>query len=122
MPRAPRQDARVTFQAKIRARREALGLTQAEAAARAGVSLMSWQRFEDPKASPGNSYAKTRRSVSAALGWSPDSIDRLLRGEEALEVLQVQAAYAGRALSPGELADLLREVLDRLDKIDRRLS
>jgi transcriptional regulator with XRE-family HTH domain len=63
----------------ITARRNELGITQAEAAAKAGISLATWRRFEQ---SPGLGYrADTIRGVERALKLARKELTNLL-GEE----------------------------------------
>lgn len=63
----------------ITARRNELGLTQAEAAAKAGISLATWRRFEQ---SPGLGYrADTIRGVERALKLARKELASIL-GEE----------------------------------------
>lgn len=64
--------------ALFRARRKALGLTQAQAAEAAGVATPTWVRFE----AGGRCTPATRRSVALALGWAIDAHARLLGGED----------------------------------------
>jgi transcriptional regulator with XRE-family HTH domain len=66
-------------QTAITARRNELGITQAEAAAKAGISLATWRRFEQ---SPGLGYrADTIRGVERALKLARKELVNLL-GEE----------------------------------------
>lgn len=63
----------------ITARRNELGITQAEAAAKAGISLATWRRFEQ---SPGLGYrGDTIRGVQRALKLTREELADLL-GEE----------------------------------------
>jgi transcriptional regulator with XRE-family HTH domain len=63
----------------ITARRNELGLTQAEAAAKAGISLATWRRFEQ---SPGLGYrAGTIRGVERALKLTHKELTNLLGGD-----------------------------------------
>jgi transcriptional regulator with XRE-family HTH domain len=60
----------------ITARRNELGITQAEAAAKAGISLATWRRFEQ---SPGLGYrADTIRGVERALKLARKELTNLL--------------------------------------------
>jgi transcriptional regulator with XRE-family HTH domain len=71
----------------ITARRSELGITQAEAAAKAGISLATWRRFEQ---APGLGYrGDTIRGVQRALKLTPEELTGLL-GEN-------QPTIAGRA-------------------------
>jgi transcriptional regulator with XRE-family HTH domain len=65
-------------EAVVAGRRAELGMTQAEAAAKAGVSLATWRRFEQ---SPGLGYrGDTIRGVLRALRVSHDELAGLLEG------------------------------------------
>jgi DNA-binding XRE family transcriptional regulator len=67
----------------IKTRRDdVLKITQQEAAVLAGVSLASWNKIETGRQDPATLSIRNKRGMCAALGWSPDSIDRILRGEE----------------------------------------
>lgn len=66
--------------AAVERRRLALGLTQRQAAERGSVAIQTWNLIEGGGRT---SYrALTIAGVCRALGWSDDSIDRILRGEE----------------------------------------
>ena len=67
--------------AAIIARRDELNITQAQAVERAdgGVSMPSWSLIENGR--QGSYKARTLGGVCRALGWSTDSIERLLAGE-----------------------------------------
>lgn len=70
--------------AAVRDRRASLRWTQQQAAERAGISLANWGVVE---AAGRTSYRpSTLRGICIALRWSTDSIDRILRGEEPIEV------------------------------------
>jgi transcriptional regulator with XRE-family HTH domain len=64
----------------IRERRQVLDISQSEAATAAGISLASWNKLENGRM-PGAISRPTKRGVAQALGWTSDSVDRLLRGE-----------------------------------------
>lgn len=61
------EPSRAEVAAKIRARREALGLSQTQAAAEAHLSLRTYQRAEDPKDIEGPSLDSMDR-IATALG------------------------------------------------------
>src|SRR5687768_2738282 len=65
----------------VRDRRMDLGRTQRECATAAGVSEMTWFNLEAGK----SVKARTSRKASEALGWTPDSIDRILAGKNPLD-------------------------------------
>lgn len=60
---------------RIRERREYLGLTQDEAAAKAGISPSTWQDYEYD--SRGKRFPSTKRKIATALDW-PVNFDELL--------------------------------------------
>lgn len=76
-----------TLGQQVRARLAELGWTQVELARQSGVSSFTVQRMcSDDE---GQTYRlDSRRRVASALGWTPDSIDRVLRGEPPVEVAQ----------------------------------
>ncbi len=118
--------------AGIRARRDQLGLTQAELAHISGLSVSNWTALESGRRTtcrPG-----TARAMSAALGWTPDSIERLARGEEPVEAPARAPAPPGAVTSAnvaidnlppglaasGDLAGTLRDHPDELLAVIRR--
>lgn len=64
----------------VRARRDELGASQAEVGASSKTSERTVRLIE--KAARSSYHASTLRSVSLALGWTPNSADRILHGEE----------------------------------------
>lgn len=62
----------------VRARRDELGVSQAEIGASSKTSERTVRLIE--KAARTSYHASTLRSVSLALGWTPDSADRILKG------------------------------------------
>jgi DNA-binding XRE family transcriptional regulator len=65
---------------QVAVRRDELNLKQHELAEMAGFSIATMGAIEGGRR-PTMSLT-TKRGLCAALGWSPDSIDRILRGEE----------------------------------------
>lgn len=64
----------------VRARRDELGLKQVELATKAGISEPTVRVIEGARR---RSYQKaTLRALSQALGWTPDSADRILEGQD----------------------------------------
>jgi transcriptional regulator with XRE-family HTH domain len=61
-------------------RREALGLTQAEASQLANISEASWNVLENGRAE--RFRRSTLRGAAVALKWPLDAIDRLIAGED----------------------------------------
>jgi len=76
----------------ITARRNELGITQAEAAAKAGISLATWRRFEQ---SPGLGYrADTIRGVERALKLARKELTNLLGEEQPAIAVQTEKEKA----------------------------
>jgi DNA-binding XRE family transcriptional regulator len=94
---------------QVRMRRKQLGLTQIEAATRAGISNATWSPLERGKIRP---VWRTAVAVSRVLGWPDDAF---------------AAVLAPRVDTPQELVDLAaaerREVVDGLvsDAVAERL-
>ena len=79
-PTAPRAPEWVRVARRVVERRRALDLTVEDAAGRGGVDVATWHRIEQA-AQPG--YRAHRLiGVCRALGWTPDSIHRILNGGE----------------------------------------
>lgn len=77
----------------ITARRNELGITQADAAARAGVSLATWRRFEQ---APGLGYrGDTIRGVQRALRLTREELTSLLGEDGPTVEEQAQKAWVG---------------------------
>lgn len=68
----------------VEARRRELKLTQEELATEAKVSLTTVRDVE--KGRRVSMRASGQKRLTAALGWTTDSIDRILRGEDPLPV------------------------------------
>ena len=80
----------------VRERRESLRLSQNDAAARAGLSAGIWNMLENGRRE--SIRARTAKQIAEALGWTPDSIERLARGEEPVEAAPERpAVYASTA-------------------------
>lgn len=75
--------------AAIKARRMALALRQEEATARSGgmVSRAVWSNLE--RAVQDTYRERTLIGVCRVLGWSDDSIDRILRGDDPMTVAPI---------------------------------
>lgn len=80
----------------IRTRREDLDLTQSDAARLADLGLATWSAVET---NARDGFVRpTLAAMSKALGWTPDSIERLARGEEPVEAAPERpAVYASTA-------------------------
>jgi len=106
----------------VRERRESLRLSQNDAAARAGLSAGIWNMLENGRRE--SIRARTAKQIAEALGWTPDSIERLARGEEPVEAMPERpAVYAstadGAPLSERELAIVKSAVTEALAQIKR---
>jgi hypothetical protein len=75
-----RAPAWVRVARRVVERRRALDLTVEDAAARSGVDVATWHRIEQA-AQPGY-RAHRLAGVCRALGWTPDSINRIVSGGE----------------------------------------
>lgn len=114
MPSRSQDEAAALF----RARRKSLGLTQAQAAVRAGVAVPTWIRFE----AGGRCTPATRRSIALALGWSIDAHARALAGDdpEALAADDPEPIAADDGLE--QVAALLHRMGLTADRIDIALT
>ena len=63
----------------VRARLDELGWTQVELVRQAGVSSFTVQRMVNEE--DATFRLEIKRKVSTALGWTPDSLDRIARGD-----------------------------------------
>lgn len=94
-------------------RRLDLGLTWEEVASRANLK---YETIRGVRKGESRGRPMTRRAMSVALGWTPDSVDRILRGEDPEEAASAPATPAAtedaerravidgvRALYPGDL-------------------
>lgn len=89
---------------QVRARRVELGLTQQEAAARADVGSSTWLLLERGRQQSFRSL--TLAAVARALRWTPDSIDRILRGEDPVPLAEPPGGLAAKADLPDKLSRL----------------
>lgn len=107
----------------IRARRIESGYSQPKAAEAAGISITTWNSIEKGRSS---GAPLARAAICRLLGWTQDSIDRLERGEDVVE-LAAPAHDGGGVFEPQDgsmserLAHLEREV-QRLERALRRLA
>lgn len=67
----------------VRARRKALALTQQQAADAGGLSVATWGNVESGRLP--EPPATTAHGIATALGWTRDSVSRILRGMEPIE-------------------------------------
>ncbi len=103
----------------IKERRDEIGITQLEGVARAGghVGASTWSHLERGDK---NSYERAKlRAVSRALGWSADSIERVIAGQlpvETTETGQEQELVARLY----RVEETLRELLRRFQLLEER--
>jgi transcriptional regulator with XRE-family HTH domain len=97
----------------IRLRREALGLTQAEAAVAAGISATTWRAVE---AGNNSSRGLTNSAIARVLGWHPSSISDMVAGRISLGDIPLAPA---EPVVKTEIAALSGK-LDKLSPKDRR--
>lgn len=96
----------------IRRRREALGLTQREAADIAGISPDRWRVFENAEEAQ-NPRAPTARGIAEALEWKPDALRRIADGADPADV-ELGEGEAGPSVK--------RSFATRLKDVERRLA
>lgn len=65
----------------VRARRQLLGLSQAEAATAGGLSEPQWRKIEKGLDALRMRHG-TKTGIATALRWPPDAIDRIVDGED----------------------------------------
>lgn len=95
----------------VRDRREELGLTQNEAANRSegGVSLATWRNIETGFRPPWRRAGLL--AVCRVLGWTPESIERILAGEGPEAVKLLTPSQEDRLLAlERQLAELRAEL------------
>lgn len=104
----------------VRARRDELGLKQVELAERAGLSEPTVRVIEGARRS---SYQRsTLRALATALGWTPDSADRVLRGDQPLILdpsIDDRIAALEARLGLSSAAPDGRSIEERLDDLER---
>lgn len=98
----------------FRARRKELGLTQAQAAERAGVAVPTWIRME----SGNRCTTATRAAMATSLGWAADAYNRLLAGEDpdSLDAASLDALSTSEGLE--QVASILHRMNLTADQID----
>jgi transcriptional regulator with XRE-family HTH domain len=83
---------RTTVGSRIQARREEMGITVEAAARFAGFSRSWWRQLEQGYRNDGgkitvvNPKAESLAGAARAIGWTPDSITRLKRGLQPIEM------------------------------------
>lgn len=91
----------------IRRRRLSLGgMTQTEAAKRAGVSDTTWNQVERGHAVSERSLAK----IEQALEWKPGSLDQIMRGDEPLPSDGQEAPKDELLTAVRDLTELVRDL------------
>ncbi|HUY85853.1 MAG TPA: helix-turn-helix transcriptional regulator [Acidimicrobiales bacterium] len=98
----------------VRARRTQLELTEEDVCANAGLSLATWSNLENAKAKP---RPVTAAKICRALGWSSDSIAKILSGEQPEYLgtpIREKAALASPTPSQSLHLDLLENVASAL--------
>ena len=104
------------IKAAIEARRNQLGLTQSEAAKRAGVSDATWGNVENQRYGP---HAKrSEQRVAAALSWPLDAIERLRAGADPDELLAIDLRSPRE---PATVADI-DQIEQRLGALEARMD
>lgn len=83
----------------VRDRMRELGLNQKDVTAASGISAETIRPIRQGR--PGNYSAKTKSRVAMALSWRPDSIDRILDGDDPVPVERGDPD-AGLYLTPDE--------------------
>jgi transcriptional regulator with XRE-family HTH domain len=94
-------------------------MTQMDAAARARISLTTLRELQH-NINPRNRRPQTLAALSEALGWPPDYLATILRGEPG-------RPYADEASDPvlhslSSLERELRALRDRVDRIEQQLA
>jgi transcriptional regulator with XRE-family HTH domain len=112
----------------VRAARERVGLSQAEIAATAGVSLKTWSSIESPRPFAAGLRGTTEALIEGALGWKRGSVQTILDGGDPVTDPELQLnAYRtangeavgslgqGQELSPDQVEEIIwrtRKILD----------
>jgi transcriptional regulator with XRE-family HTH domain len=108
----------------VQRRMNELGISQAELARRSNVSAPTVRAIMNgtPR---GDTTPPLKSKIATALGWSPDSIDLILAGEEPIPITPLQPIDEVReALKhlADQVADSRRVLEDRSRRIDERLD
>lgn len=97
----------------MRAARAAAGLSQAAAASRAGLSLLTWGAVERTARTPSD---RTLAAIDRALGWPDRTAGRILNGAKPpsrkTTARSINLQQIGARLD--KIEDLLHEILRRL--------
>ena len=98
----------------VRSRRLALRLSQAQLAAEAGITERTVRLIEH--ADDADRTMSTMRGVAQALGWTPESLDLILAGQEPVE------ASAPKPVDDPVVMQMIRELQDRLAVVEAQLG
>lgn len=96
---------------RVKARRQELRMTQLALATAAGTSESTIRVLESARRVPAT---PALRAISQALGWTPDSIERLAAGDEPAE------PEPGAA--PAEVAAELQALRDQISVLSERIE
>lgn len=97
----------------MRAARAAADLSQAAAASRAGLSLLTWGAVERTARNPSE---RTLAAIDRALGWTDQTAARILAGSK-----PPTRTAAARAINLRQIGARLDHIEDLLGEILRRL-
>lgn len=115
MARMTPQQWRALVGSRIEARRKDRGITLTEAARRAGFSPSWWRSLESGERNDHGRISvvsprpESLAGAARAIGWTPDSIERLKRGEEPVE-LEPDPAGVTVVTNHQMLAEILSEI------------
>jgi hypothetical protein len=79
----------------VRYRREQLGIRVDDVAAQVGITAEAWRTLETGRR-PSGFHKQHAAAASAALGWTPDSLDRIVRGHRPLDAPGALRTLAAR--------------------------
>lgn len=95
----------------FRDRRVGMGLTQAQACRDSAVSRSTWHRIET---GTGPVSAANAAAICRTLGWAPETYDRLLVGDEPVDVAARSATVAGDDRTMLQRLDALETLIVRI--------
>lgn len=101
----------------IRRRREELGLTQQQAAARADIALSTWGQYEGGRT---EGRGLTRAAIARALGWRADAMELILAGGDPVADPQLYVSPTDRRDHPPAAEPALQGKIDQLSPADRK--
>jgi transcriptional regulator with XRE-family HTH domain len=112
----------VSARRAIRDRIAELDVLQRELSERSGVSMATWSKLLN---GPNEMFdKKTLRAAARSLGWSPDSIDRLLAGQDPIvetpdpspPAAPLAMAASGSNVDMAALAAILGPLVEAVDR------